>query len=198
VGKTKRWTMTTAVMSLCLQLSGCSDDNPQSGSNNAPGRTVPSVGYQQQIALPGGYAQRINIIGGPWQASEPQQEISLTFTASGLSEVTQFQLDIKFEPALAFDVDGAIFVAEDPFIDPFPNGVVLVAADRIQMGAAILGGAGISGDKTLGTLRIKTSATFGRLVEAQIGVERFSVGPSSAERDEYTGDILNLGVVINE
>jgi hypothetical protein len=74
----------------------------------------------------------------------------------------------------------------------------LVAADRIQMGAAILGGAGISGDKTLGTLRIKTSATFGRLVEAQIGVERFSVGPSSAERDEYTGDILNLGVVINE
>ena len=198
VGKIKRWTMITAVMSVCLHLFGCSDENPQSGSNPAPGQPAPSVGYQQQIALSGGYAERIKIVGGPWQASEPQQEIVLTFAASGLSAVTQFQLDIKCEPALAFDVNGAIFVAEDPFIDPFPNGVILVSPGRIQMGAAILGGAGISGDKTLGTLRIKTSATFGRLVEAQIGVERFSVGPSSVKRDEYTGDMLNLGVVINE
>ena len=188
---------TILFVALSLHLNAC-DDNPQSGSQPLPGKPAAETGYQQRISLNGGYASRIDIVGGPWRASEPQQQISLTFVASGLSEVKQFQLDVVFEPALAFDVDSAIFVAEDPFVDPFPNGVVLVSPERIQMGAAILGGPVVSGEKTLGTLRITTSSTFGRLVQAQIGVERFSVGPSSSDRDEYTGDNLNLGVVVNE
>ena len=115
-----------------------------------------------------------------------------------MNEVKQFQIDIKFDPVGAFDLDGTVFIAEDPFIDPFPNGVVVVSEDQIQMGAAILGNNVISGEKTLGTLKIRTSSTFGVLVPAKIGVERFSVGPSATERDEYTGETLNLGVAVNE
>ena len=59
-------------------------------------------------------------------------------------------------------------------------------------------GDGVSGEKTLGTLRISTSSTFGRLVQAQVGVALFSIGPNRLERDEYTGGELNLGVVVNE
>ncbi len=198
VGKKIKHRALLGVLALCLQLHACSDDNPQSGGTPIPSQPGSQSTLQQQISLSGGYADRIDIVGGPGQASGPQEEVSLTFVASGLNEVKQFQIDVKFEPVGAFDVEGTVFVAEDPFIDPFPNGVVLVAQDQVQMGAAILGNSVISGDKTLGTLKIRTSSTFGRLVQAQIRVERFSVGPSSADRDEYTGETLNLGVIVNE
>jgi len=196
--KIKHHALSLGTVALCLQLYACGDDNPQSGGTPIPGQPGPQSAFKQQISLSGAYADRIDIVGGPWQASGPQEEVSLTFVVSGSSEVKQFQIDIKLEPAGAFDVEGAIFVAEDPFIDPFPNGIVVVSPDQIQMGAAILGASASSPDKTLGTLTIKTSATFGRLVQAQISVERFSVGPSSTDRDEYTGETLNLGVVVNE
>ena len=199
VGKmVKHVALGLGVVALCLQLQACSDDNPQSGGTPIPSQPESPSTFQQRISLSGAYADRIDIVGGPWQASGPQEEISLTFVVSGSSEVKQFQIDVKFEPAGAFDVEGAIFVAEDPFIDPFPNGIVLVSRDQIQMGAAILGANVSSSEKTLGTLTIRTSSTFGRLVQAQIRVERFSVGPSSTARDEYTGETLNLGVVVNE
>ncbi len=196
--KIKHLALSLGAVALCLQLHACGDDNPQSGGTPIPSQPGSKSTVQQQISLSGEYADRIDIVGGPWQASGPQEEVNLTFIASGLNEVKQFQIDIKFDPVGAFDLDGTVFMAEDPFIDPFPNGIVLVSQDQIQMGAAILGNNVISGNKTLGTLKIRTSSTFGRLVQAQIDVERFSVGPSSADRDEYTGETLNLGVVVNE
>ena len=197
--KIRHTALVVGATALCgLLLFACSDDNPQSGGTPLPDPPNSDSSYRQQISLSGGYADRLDIGGGPWQASGPQEEVTLTFVASGLSEVKQFQIDIKLEPATAFDIEGTIFLAEDPFVDPFPNGVVLVSPTQVQMGAAILGNNVISGDKTLGTLKIRTSQTFGRLVQAQIGVERFSVGPSSSDRDEYSAETLNLGVVVNE
>ena len=197
VGKIPR-TAATVALALCLHVLGCSDGGPQSGTEPGPRPPDSATGYRQQSTLSGDYAGRIDIVGGPWQASGPQQQVNLTFVASGLSDVKQFQLDLKIEPAVAFDTATAVFVTEDPFTDPFPNGVIVVSQDRLQVGAAILGNNVVSGEKTLGTLRITTSSTFGRLVRARIGVERFSVGPTSVERDEYLASELNLGVVVNE
>jgi len=197
--KIKHRALVFGVMFIVLQLQACSDDNPQSGSTPIPSQPGSQSTFKQQITLSGAYADRIDIVGGPWQASGPQEEVSLTFVVSGLSEVKQFQIDVKPEPALAFEIESAIFTVEDPWFVPFANGVDPTAElGTVKMGAAIFGGAAVSGEQKLGTLTIRTSATFGRLVPAKIGVERFSVGPTSEERDDYTGETLNLGVVVNE
>ena len=190
--------VTAVALMIGLQACGGNGGSPQSGTGPGPRPPDDAAGYRQQSTLSGTYASRIGIVGGPWQASGPQQDVSLTFVASGLNDVKQFQIDVTLEPALAFDIDSAVFVTADPFVDPFPNGVEIVSQDTVRMGAAILGGDGVSGEKTLGTLRISTSSTFGRLVQAQVGVALLSIGPNRLERDEYTAAELNLGVVVNE
>ena len=157
-----------------------------------------AAGLAQRASLDGGFASELEISGGPWLATQPGELLTLTFTAEGLAGVKQFNVVVRLEPPAAFDIASAIFRTEDPFLDPFPNGVVLPSDEEVDMGAAILGLAVVDGVKTLGTLTIQTSDDFDPAQPARLVIQSFSIGPSSTDRDNYGEDDLELGVLVTE
>ena len=157
-----------------------------------------AAGPAQQASLSGGFAGEIQITGGPWLVTEPGEPVVMTFTADELAGVKQFDFVVRLEPPAAFDIDSSIFRTEDPFLDPFPNGVDLLSDAEVKMGAAILGTAVVDGTRTLGTLTILTSEEYDPTKPARLVVQSFSIGPSSVDRDNYGEDDLRLGVVVSD
>ncbi len=119
----------------------------------------------------------------------------LTFHATGMSNVKQFELDLEFDPRHAFDLAPARFVGTAPFVAPGAG--VQPLSGRLKVGAASFTGA-TEGDAVLGTLTLRTSETVTVLVQAHIRVALFSIGPSSTNREDYEGDDLNMGIVLNK
>ena len=55
----------------------------------------------------------------------------------------------------------------------------------------------MEGDDALGTLKLVTGDRFSAGDRVQIRVAFFSMGPSFSNRDDYTAEDLNMGVVVN-
>jgi hypothetical protein len=149
-----------------------------------------------RVPLSGEFASEIKVTGGPWLASAPEQPLALTFTASGLAGVKQFDMVVRLEPADAFDASSFRFITESPFLNPV--GVDLLSEVELKTGAAILGTTAVDGEWLLGTLMMQTSAQFDPSRPARLVIQSFSIGPTSFERDTYTESDLELSIVVSE
>lgn len=185
------------VLAAVVGLSACSDDGgdtvPNAGDVTGPG-TVTTL--RQAATLSGGYANRISLGGEGWPVSSGAQEMTITFQMDGMAGVGQFEMRVTPEPANAFDVDGAVFAAAQPFVTPFASGIQ-IEGGAMRMGGASLG-SGVDGTASLGTLTIRTSSSFNSFTNARLVISALSVGPSSSQRDGYESDILRLGIDVSQ
>ena len=185
---------------LCLGALHCSN-----GSGSSTQRSLPSPAdqltepsYNLEVKLDGRYVKGLRIDKKNLLALGPQQILQLTLQAEGMVEIGQFEADIELEPPDAFDIAGSTFEPVAPFvtlpggIDPLPS-----IKNRIKIGAADLAKT-THGDAPLGTLNLKTSADFGPRTEARIRIIFLSMGPTSQDRDNYSAQDLNMGLIINQ
>ncbi|MFA6109501.1 MAG: hypothetical protein WDA75_12105 [Candidatus Latescibacterota bacterium] len=187
---------------VALVCSGCeSDPSKDSGTNGTRVPTLPTTstsagsGLNHETVLNGQYARAVRIEPATWAADGPGQEISLTFSATGMRNVKQFRLRIQAEPAEAFVLASSRFTSRDPFFVP---GIDLPGATGlVETGAAILGTQRVEGDGLLGTLTLITGPSFTAATRVSLRVVLFSIGSTSTNRDEYAADDLNLGVQVN-
>ena len=153
----------------------------------------PTQGSGLETQLGGQYVKKLQLRKGEEAILGPQQPLSLQFQASGLSSVRQFEVVVSVEPAEAFDLSASSFSPDKPFIT-VGAGVEITAEKNLRLMGVFLDAAGYSGDGGLGTLHLKTSSSFSIATQAKVRVLRFSIGPSSTERDNYTEQDLNLGL----
>jgi hypothetical protein len=185
---------------LPLLLFGCGNDSLQDRENPAlsvPIRPLPNpdkTELQLEAQVAGRYITSIHIDADDWSAVGPGQEVSLTFRATGMSQVKQFRLKLQIDPVDAIDLPASRFTSVDPFFVP---GVDIPVANQLETGAAIFGDQQVEGDGLLGTLSLRTNPTFAADSQVRLQVVLFSIGPSSTERDEYSTEGLQLGVVVN-
>ncbi|MEE2657411.1 MAG: hypothetical protein VX733_02835 [Candidatus Latescibacterota bacterium] len=190
--------MNRCLLAAFVGFSACSGDNePTVAIPNVSGVNSPTSGakLRQSVDLDGRYATGVRIEGDHWQAQEPAQEVQFTVVMSGMREVRQFELTISPDPPEAFDLSTAVFKAKTGFLNPFPSGLQFEGTN-MRMGAANLSSV-VTDEDTLGTFRITTASTFGRLTPARLEVIRLSIGPSSTQRDTYDAQELRLGVDVN-
>ena len=98
-----------ALLLLAALLASCGTDSTQS-----PNADPPVLSAQ----LDGRYAQSIRIEGGQFTATDPGQEIVLTFAAQGMVNVKQFELRLEIEPANALAFEGSSFICDRPLSHP--------------------------------------------------------------------------------
>lgn len=186
-----------------LTLLHCGNDPVQNGSSIPPlptpgdtGGSSSSIPLNADAQLGGRYAQLVRIDGDAFSASEPGQDVEITFAATGLSNVKQFEIRLRIDPDAAFDLASSSFAPMQPFISP-PTSV-----ERTEDGQWRTGGASVTrvveGDATLGTLKLKTASGFDANTQVRVQVEFFSIGPSFSDRDDYNANDLKLGVIVNE
>lgn len=194
------------ILRLCTLLflaafAACGTDTPKNAET--PGGSLPLPGQpnsgslELEAQLGGRYMQSIRIEEGEFTATGPGQDIALTFAASGMSNVKQFEFRLQIDPADALDFAGSAFVATQPFLQPPPTGIEQMDNGQWRLAGAIFGESK-EGDNMLGTLTLKTKDGFDAGTEVQVRVAFFSVGPSFSDRDDYTAADLNMGVVINK
>lgn len=192
------WRAATAFLAAALLLfHGCSDSDPNAGASPVlpPGDGDAGDNLQQLVRLDGRYIAEFRIEGDSWTATGPQQEIALTFAATGLSSVRQLELLLEPSPASAFDLSSAVFEPTAPLVT-LPPGTELAGDNQLRVGAATLTD-DLVGSRVLGTLTLKTSTSFNAFVRAHIGIRLLSLGPGVSQRDSYGAAELNLGVVVN-
>ena len=183
-------------IAIALTAAHCGETNRSSNlqlPNPAPGAGEPELNLKAE--LNGRYIGEISIDGTRWAATGPGQEVALTFDAVDLEQVVQFELIVETEPANLFDFDASSFAPQGPFVT-FGSGVEAIGEDRLRFGGANLRSP-VAGDRTLGTLFLTTAAGFSASNSAHVRLVFFSIGPSSAERDSYDAEQLNMGVVVN-
>ena len=162
-------------------------------ADDASGGSVPEATVAR--ALGGRYIDELSLVGDSWHASGPAQQIALTFHTRQLSQVRQFEIVLEPVPADAFDFSSAVFTAAQPF-STFGSGVDAGRPGQLRIGGATFGG-NVSGDHTLGTLRMLTGDSFSSEIAARINVRLLSLGPRSDQREVFEGDKLDLGVDVN-
>ena len=179
--------------------AGCESD-PSRDSDN-PGLSVPvrpggsgETELRLEARLGGRYAQSLRIQEGDWTGIGPGEEIEMTFQATGMKEIGQFDLIMEPDPPTDFDIGASLFAPRPPFVT-LRTGVEQQEDGRVRIIGADLNRS-TEGDAVLGTLRLRTTADFPRS-ELRLRVVFFSIGPSSTERDTYTAADLNLGIVVN-
>jgi len=189
-----------------LALLHCGSDPVQNGTPSQPlpfpGSTDGTSDGNAELALNanaelnGRYVKGVRIDGDSFSASAPGQDVEITFAATGLSNVKQFEVRLRIEPEAAFDLAASSFVPLQPFISP-PTSV-----ERTEDGLWRTGGASVTrvveGDATFGTLKLKTASGFDGDTQVQVRVDYFSIGPSFSDRDDYNANDLQMGVVVNE
>lgn len=190
-----------SLLLLPFLLFSCENDSLQNREN--PTRDLPPIRplpnpdkneLQLEAQVAGRYVASIHIDADDWSAIGSGQEVPLTFRATGMSQVKQFRLKLQVEPIEALDLSASRFTSIDPFFVP---GIDIPAANQLETGAAIFGPELVEGDGLLGTLTLRTSPAFAAGTQVRIQVILFSIGPSSTERDEYSTDELQLGIVVN-
>ncbi len=196
------WRAATAAVLAAAPLlffTGCSDSDPDAGASTVLPSGIGDAGVsdnlQQLVRLDDRYIAEFRIEGDRWKATGPRQEIALTFAASGLSSVRQVELLLEPSPASAFDLASAVFEPAAPLVT-LPPGTETTGDNQLRVGAATLTD-DLAGDRILGTLTLKTSASFNAFVRAHISIRLRSVGPRATQRDSYGAAELNLGVVVN-
>jgi hypothetical protein len=124
------------------------------------------------------------------------EAVAVNIAASGLVNVRQISITLQFEPAEAFDLEATRggFTAPAGFIVPGPGEV---NGNQITYGAANFL-AGVNGDQTIASINATAAASFTAQTTATISVVRISIGPSSTDRDAFTGaQLANLLTTVN-
>ena len=189
----------SGVLALLLSatLLQCDDTGSSSQDGDRPGPNDPApVSYRLDAQLDGEFARGVRIEEGDWSAVGSRQEIELTFHATGMSNVKQFEFDLEFEPRHAFDLAQAQFAPAEPLLT-LPPGVQHLSNGQLKIAAANFTGT-TEGDAVLGTLTLETSESLTVLVQAHIRVSLFSIGPLSTNRETYDADHLNMGIILNK
>ena len=88
--------------------------------------------------LNGRYVKGVRIDKDSFSASTPGQDVEITFAATGLSNVKQFEVRLRIEPEAAFDLAASSFAPLQPFISP-PTSV-----ERTEDGLWRTGGASVT------------------------------------------------------
>ena len=148
--------------------------------------------------LDGRYVQSIRIEEGEFTATGPGQEVTMTFAATGMDTVKQFEFRLEIDPAQALDFAESAFVATQPFLQPPPSGTELTDNGQWRIAGVILGDDPAEGDNALGTLTFKTKDGLDARTQVQVHITFFSIGPSFSDRDDYTANDLNMGITINK
>jgi hypothetical protein len=198
----------SALSLLCaLTLLHCGNDPVQNGGLSQPLPLPGGIGdgannsddgtqLNVDVQLNGRYVRSVRIDGGTLTASEPGQDVELTFIASGLSNVKQFEMRLRLDPDAAFDLASSSFVPMQPFIAP-PTTIERTAEGQWRTGGASVTRV-VEGEATLGTIKLKTANGFDAGTQVRVQVEFFSIGPSFSDRDDYNANDLKLGVIVNE
>ena len=189
-----------------LALLHCGSDPVQ---NETPAQPLPfpsnmsstadtndELALKANVELNGRYVKGVRIDGDSFSANAPGQDVEITFAATGLSNVKQFEIRLRIEPEAAFDLAASSFAPLQPFISP-PTSV-----ERTEDGLWRTGGASVTrvveGDATFGTLKLKTASGFDGNTQVRLQVDYFSIGPSFSDRDDYNANDLQMGTIINE
>ena len=113
--------------------------------------------------------------------------VTISLSAAGMVNVKQFDVTLEITPASAFNLSSSSF-AQNAALFAISPGVEYPAGatgNQVKSGAASFGAAA-NGTGALGTFTLNTSATFTSATTATIKVVRFSLGPTSTNRDVFT------------
>ena len=169
---------------------------PLPSNMSSPADTNDELALNANVELNGRYVKSVRIDGDSFSANAPDQDVEITFAATGLSNVKQFEVRLRIEPEAAFDLAASSFAPLQPFISP-PTSV-----ERTEDGLWRTGGASVTrvveGDATFGTLKLKTAGGFDGNTQVRLQVDYFSIGPSFSDRDDYNANDLQMGTIINE
>ena len=191
---------------LCLlTLAACGTDTPKEagapgglGVPDLPGPIGPTgssaLGLEAQ--LDGRYINSIRIEDSDFTANGPNQEIVLTFAAQGMSNVKQFEFRLEIDPIDALSFEGSSFEPVRPFIAPPGFSIEVMESGQWRTGGASVSQAK-EGNDILGILKLVTGDRFSAGDKAQVRVAFFSMGPSFSDRDDYSADDLNMGIIVN-
>lgn len=191
---------------LCLlTLAACGTDTPKEagapgglGLPALPGPTGPTgsdaLGLEAQ--LDGRYIKSIRIEDSDFTANGPNQEIVLTFAAQGMSNVKQFEFRLEIDPIDALSFESSSFEPVQPFIAPPGFSIEMMEGGQWRTGGASVSQAK-EGNDILGILKLVTGDRFSASDKAQVRVAFFSIGPSFSDRDDYSADDLNMGIIVN-
>jgi hypothetical protein len=188
---------------LLLAVAGFHCNDGRTGSGDRPTlpwpdqlQSTPAVELRQQVRLDGRYVKEVRLEPSQTRGLAPQQEVTVRFLATGMSQVKQFEFVVRVEPSGAFDLSAATFAPAKPFAT-FGNGVEMVEEGRLRIAGALFSrDQTVQGDQLLGALSLKTSPAYSPSAQPRVRVEFFSVGPTSTERDSYTEEQLQLGVAL--
>ena len=143
----------------------------------------------------------------------PGDTISVALSASGMVGVKQIDWTVQVSSAAAFDFTvytednggfspdtGESVLVDEPvglfganFTGPeFPDGI---DGDKIKVAFAQLVGSGLSGERSLGELRLVTSSSFTSDTEVTLTVSEVTLGQSANEQDVF--DALGITVTVN-
>lgn len=123
--------------------------------------------------------------------------VTISFSAAGMVNVKQFDITLEVSPVSAFDLSTGSF-AQNATLFAISPGVEYPAGatgNQIKSGAASFGAAA-NGTGDLGTFTLTTAAGFTSNTTATIRVVRFSLGPTSTNRDVFTST-LTQSVTVN-
>lgn len=121
--------------------------------------------------------------------------VDVTLSAAGLVGAKQFDIILEVAPADAFDLTATTFAHNAAKFTISP-GVEFPAAGQVKSGAASFGAA-VDGDELMGTFTLKTADSYTTDIEATIKVVRYSVGPTSTNRDVFDEAALALSITVN-
>ena len=191
-----------ATLFYLFAVAACGTDTPKEagvpGGGGLPALPGPpgsdALGLEAQ--LDGRYIKSIRIEEGEFTANGPGQEIPLTFAAQGMSNVKQFEFRLEIDPVDALSFEGSSFEPVQPFIAPPGFSIEVMEGGQWRTGAASVSQAK-EGNDTLGVLKLVTGDRFSAGDKVQIRVAFFSMGPSFSDRDDYSAEDLNMGVVVN-
>lgn len=145
----------------------------------------------------------------------PGDTITVALSASGMVGVKQIDWTVQVSSREAFDFTvyaeenggfsadtGESVLVDEPvglfganFTGPeFPDGI---DGDKIKVAFAQLVGSGLSGERSLGELRLVTSSSFTSDTEVTLTVTEVTLGQSANEQDVFVADDLGITVTAN-
>ena len=189
------------LMILAATLSFCGTESAKNSlEQTTSGQSLPvpsnatSLGLEAR--LDGRYAQSIRIEESAFTATQPGDKIDLTFVASGMSNVKQFEVRLEIDPAGALTFEESSFAPAKPFVALPGHSIELMDGGQWRTGGASFGETK-EGDDALGTLSLVASDQFIAGTRVKVRIAFFSLGPSFSDRDDYGATDLNMGLVIN-
>jgi hypothetical protein len=138
----------------------------------------------------------------------PGAEVTVALSASGLVGAKQIAWTVEVSDPSHFDfgvytaegADPANYITPPPgafgaqFTGPeYPEG----EDDQLRVAFAYLQGDGLTGESTLGELKLVTSSSFTATTEVTITVVQVTLGQSSEDRDAFDAEALDLSITVN-